>query len=165
MKRVNTLKFISVILAVVVLFSSCASTTMIQSMPSGAKVYLNGEPVGTTPYSHTDTKVVGTRTSVSLKKEGYKTLETSFSRDEEIDAGALVGGFFAWIPFLWVMKYKSVHAYELSPIIKGEKANSSDKKGNSKIDIDTLRELKKLLDEGVITQEEYKKAKKKILEE
>jgi len=42
---------------------------------------------------------------------------------------------------------------------------SSEKKQNVKSKADRLRELKQLLDEKVITQEEYAKEKKKILEE
>lgn len=41
---------------------------MIQSNPSGAKLYLNGENVGETPYSHTDTKIAGSTTTVQLEK-------------------------------------------------------------------------------------------------
>ncbi len=102
----------------VILFSSCASTTMIQSVPSGATVYINGENVGVTPYSHTDTKIVGTASQITLKKEGYKDLNTVMVRNEEVDAGAVVGGIFVWIPFLWVMKYKPFHNYELEPARK-----------------------------------------------
>lgn len=68
-KIINTT--VSLMLASSILLSSCASTTIIQSNPSGAKVYLNGEPAGVTPYTHQDTKLVGTTTSLKLEKEGY----------------------------------------------------------------------------------------------
>ena len=163
----KTTKTISLLLAGSILLTSCASMTMIQSNPSGAKVYLNGEPVGTTPYTHRDTKIVGSTTTVKLKKEGYAPLNTSFSRNEEVDVGAIIGGVFVFVPFLWTMKYKPTHTYELTtssgneqPIIK---TNSQQNQTKSKAD--RLRELKQLLDEKVITQEEYEKEKKKILEE
>lgn len=85
-------------LAGAVLLTSCASTTTIQSNPAGAKVYLNGEPVGVTPYTHADTKIVGSTTHVRLKKEGYETLNTAFSRNEEADVGAIIGGVFVLVP-------------------------------------------------------------------
>jgi hypothetical protein len=140
---------------------------MIQSNPSGAKVYLNGEPVGTTPYTHQDTKIVGSTTIVKLEKEGYEPLNTFFSRNEEADIGAIIGGIFVWVPFLWTMKYKPTHTYELTP-------DSGDKQPKTKTNLQQnqaeskagkLRELKQLLDEKVITQDEYEKEKKKILEE
>ena len=70
-KQTMTTKTISLLLAGSVLLTSCASTTMIKSNPSGAKVYLNGEPFGTTPYNHRYTKIVGSTTTVKLEKDGY----------------------------------------------------------------------------------------------
>ncbi len=162
-----TTKTISLLLAGSILFTSCASTTTIQSNPSGAKVYLNGEPVGTTPYTHQDTKIVGSTTIVKLEKEGYEPLHTAFSRDEEVDVGAIIGGVLVWVPFLWTMKYKPLHTYELTPSSGSEqpKIKTTLPQTQTKSKADRLREVKQLLDEKVITQEEYEKEKKKILEE
>lgn len=117
-----TTKTISVLLAISILFTSCRSTTMIVSNPSGAKLYLNDELVGTTPYTHKDSKIVGSRTTVKLEKDGYETFNTSFSKNEKLDVGALIGGILVDIPFLWIMKYKNIHSYELIP---NESINSS----------------------------------------
>lgn len=103
-------------MSVILLFASCASSTMINSIPSGAKVYINGEPVGTTPYLYTDTKIVGSIVNVDLKKDGYEPFYTTFSRTEQVDVGAIVGGVFLLFPFLWTMQYKSTHTYELIPL-------------------------------------------------
>ena len=166
-KLTITSRIVPLFLASSVLWASCASTTMIQSKPSGAKVYLNGESAGTTPYSHTDTKIMGSTNIVQLEIEGYETLNTSFTRNEEADIGAIIGGIFFLVPFLWTMKYKPVHTYELKVI-------SGDEQGNPqtvsqlqpvKSKADRLRELKQLLDEKIITQEEYEAEKKKILAE
>jgi hypothetical protein len=110
-------KSFAIISAAAILFSSCSSHTLITTVPvDGAKVYLNGEFVGTTPYDHSDTKIVGSRTSIRLEKEGYETVNASMTRDEEVDAGAVIGGLFFWVPFLWTMKYKPVHTYEMTPV-------------------------------------------------
>ena len=160
---------IALLLAVSIFFTSCSSTTMILSDPSGAKLYLNGEPVGTTPYSHQDTKIVGSSTSVRLELDGYEPLNTSFARNEDADVGAIIGGLFFLIPFLWTMKYKPAHTYELTPIAADQKPviktikQKNQNEGQSKAD--RLRELKQLLDEKILTQEEYEKEKKKVLEE
>jgi hypothetical protein len=151
------------LLAGSILFTSCASTTVINSNPSGAKIYLNGEPVGTTPYTHTDTRIVGSSTSVKLEKEGYAPMNTSFSRDEEVDVGAVIGGVLVLVPFLWTMKYKPTHMYELTTS-SGETATTQQIQP-VKSKANRLRELKQLLDEKIITQDEYAKEKKKILEE
>ena len=99
-----------------VLFASCSSTTLIQTNPSGAKVYMNEEYKGVTPLSYSDTKIVGSATSVRLELEGYESLNTILSRDEAADVGAIIGGVFFLFPFLWTMKYNPLHTYELRPI-------------------------------------------------
>lgn len=107
------MKSAALLLSVAVLFASCSSTTLIQSEPSGANVYMNGEYKGVTPYSYSDTKIVGSTTEVRLEKEGYEPLNTMLSRNESADVGAIIGGFFFLFPFLWTMKYNPVHTYEL----------------------------------------------------
>lgn len=164
MKKLTiTTKTISLFLACIILLSSCASTTMIQSNPSGAKIYIDGQPVGTTPYSHTDTKIVGSVTIVKLEKEGYDPLITDFSRNEQVDVGAIIAGCFVYIPFLWTMKYNPTHFYELTKSTGNELPKIKTQVPPTKAD--KLRELKKLLDDKIITQEEFEKEKKKILEE
>jgi hypothetical protein len=110
------MKSAAMLLAVAVLFAGCSSHTLIQSEPSGAKVYMNGEYKGVTPYSYSDTKIVGSSTSVRLELAGYETLHTVLDRNETVDVGAVVGGIFFIFPFLWTMRYNPVHTYELRPL-------------------------------------------------
>lgn len=114
-------KLTAFVLAAALFFTSCASTTMIRTAPEGAKLYLNDEAVGTTPYMHSDTKIILAETRVRIEKEGYEPLYTTFSRDEEIDVGALIGGIFFTIPYLWILKYKPIHYYELVPLEDSKK--------------------------------------------
>jgi len=83
--------------------AGCASTTVIQSQPPGARVFLNGVPVGTTPFSMTDTNMSGTTTQVRLEYPGYEPFNTYIARSEQVDVGALIGGLFLLVPFLWIM--------------------------------------------------------------
>jgi hypothetical protein len=101
--------------ALVVFAIGCASVTVINSSPEGAKVFVDEQAVGVTPFTYTDTKIIGSSTYVRLEKEGFKTLNTVMVRNEEVDAGAVIGGFFFWPAWLWFMKYKPVHFYELVP--------------------------------------------------
>ncbi len=89
---------------------------MIQSEPNGAKVYLNGGTVGKTPYTMRDTKIIGSCTAVRIEKDGYETFNTAICRNEKADVGAIICGFFVLVPFLWTMKYKPTHSYELTPV-------------------------------------------------
>ncbi len=161
-KVTKATKAISILLAGSLLLTSCASTTMIQSSPNGAKLYLDGESAGQTPYSLTDTKIVGSCTSVKLEKTGYKTFYANICKNEEADIGAIIGGIFFLFPFLWTMKYKPFHRYDLIPI-----TNSQQKQQylNIKSKMEKLRELKQMFDQGILTQKEYIKAKNKVLEE
>ncbi len=113
MKSSFTLKTTAFILAIAIFLGSCSSTTLIQSVPPGASLYLDGETVGLTPYKHTDSKIILSKTSLVLEKEGFEPLSTTLVRDEEPDMGAIVGGFFIWPLWLWALKYKATHTYEL----------------------------------------------------
>src|SRR5690554_2555327 len=126
---------------------------------------MNEEYMGVTPYSYSDTKIVGSTTSIRLEKEGYEPFYTSLSRNEEVDVGAIIGGIFVLVPFLWTMKYKPVHNYELVPL-DGTQAEEEvqDSVGNSYATKEAkLRELKRLMDEGLINMTEYNREKNKVL--
>ncbi|GAP68411.1 protein containing PEGA domain [Bacteroidales bacterium 6E] len=167
-KSGSILPAISILLSLSIILASCSSTTLIQSNPSGAKIYVDGEPVGDTPYSHTDTKIVGSTTTVKIVKEGYEPFITSFSRDEEVDVGAVIGGFFVMVPFLWTMKYKPARTYELSPVngtFQNPAMDTTKSTSPLTSKAERLRELKGLLDDGIITLEEFETEKKKILED
>lgn len=92
MKTSFLLKSAVVLLAATLLFAGCASSTMINSTPSGAKVVINGEAVGVTPYLYTDTKIVGSLVTLDLTLEGYEPIYTSFRRSEEFNVGTFIGG-------------------------------------------------------------------------
>jgi len=113
-------KIAAMLLMFTVLLSSCSSYTVIDSYPSGANLYLDGEEVGQTPYQMIDTKIMFTCTAVRLEKEGHKPFFTSICRNEEADVGAIIGGVFFTIPYLWAMKYKPTHFYRLRPLEDGE---------------------------------------------
>ena len=160
----SVIRLAAMFMAVLILFSSCASTTLIQSVPPGAKVYLNGETVGVTPYQMTDTRIALTCTSVSLEKEGYEQFNTNICRNEQVDVGAIIGGLFFVFPFLWTMKYNPMHTYELKPS-SGSQSNEQSVQPAARTKAERIRELKQLLDDNLINQDEYEREKKKILDE
>jgi len=91
--------------------------TQIQSIPPGAKVYINDELSGETPFNYSDTKIIGSTSSIRIEKSGFKPFSTFIQRTEEVDAGPVVCGFiFTPVWWLWAMKYKPVHIYELVPV-------------------------------------------------
>lgn len=178
MKKEFYLQSIAVI-AVVIFLSGCASSTLIQSYPPGAKVYIDGQPVGKTPYLYTDTKILGSTTNIDLIKEGYEPLYASITRDEQVDVGAIIGGLICTIPFLWTMEYNPTHNYELVPL--KDKEQEAMRPDTIEKNVQTLvapqelqsaptkaqrlKELKQLLDDDLITKDDYEKQKQKILDE
>jgi hypothetical protein len=98
------------------LLQACASSTIINSRPQGAKLYVDGEFKGNTPYAYSDQKIVGSTSQIRLVKEGYQDTTVSMSRNEEFSVGACIGGVLVLVPFLWIMNYKGDHTYELTPL-------------------------------------------------
>jgi hypothetical protein len=110
-----SLKTILTALVAAVMLSSCASSTLITSVPPGAKVTINGMLKGVTPYQMTDTKIIGATSTIRLELNGYQPKDVMISRNEKVDVGAVIGGLFFWFPFLWTMGYEPMHMYELTP--------------------------------------------------
>ena len=103
-------------ITITALLCSCASTTEINSIPSGANVYIGKEKVGQTPYTYRDTRIIGSDVSLKLTKSGHEDFKVVFSRDEEADVVPIVSGVFLFVPLLWAMKYKPERTYELISI-------------------------------------------------
>lgn len=93
-------------------FVACSSATTIRTTEKDVSIYVDGEYRGKGEVIHEDQKIVGSTTYVELKKEGCENKQFHFSRNEEASVGAIIGGLFVWVPFLWVMKYKPEHNYE-----------------------------------------------------
>ncbi|MBI5827539.1 MAG: PEGA domain-containing protein [Deltaproteobacteria bacterium] len=106
-------KLISVI-TIVVFVSGCASTTLIKTVPDSAKVHVDGQLIGYSPVSYSDTAVSGTTKTVLLKKEGYKD-KTGLIRKEEAQVGPIIGGLFFLFPFIWTLGYPDSYTFELEP--------------------------------------------------
>ncbi len=188
MKKIKSYSVVLLfIIALGTFFSSCTSTTMITSQPPGAKVFLNNSYVGKTPYSMTDNKLATSCTSISLRKNGYKPLQAMICKDEKINVGAAVGGFFVWPIWLWIYDYYPEHKYILQPLDSQYSYQNSNSNQQMKYTIDDqqasqqqtaqtqepqqvskaqkLQDLKKLYDDGVLSKKEYEKEKQKILEQ
>lgn len=111
-----TLSLAFILAAAFLFLAGCTSMTVIESIPAGAKVYINDEIRGETPYTMVDNKIIGTTSSVRIEKPGFKPFMTVISKTEEIDPGPVVCGLlFTPVWWLWGLKYRAVHTYELVP--------------------------------------------------
>lgn len=114
MKIKTTSKLIAFTLAIMVLFASCVSTTMINSKPQGAKVIIDSQIKGTTPYSHSDSKAAGGKTPIILELEGYDNYVTILKRDE-LNGGRLVLGLLLfWPALIWAADHPDMYYFELN---------------------------------------------------
>ncbi len=93
----------------------CASSTLIKSNPTGAKLYLDGQLKGETPYTYSDRAAAGTLRTVTLKKEEYKDFNGTIKR-EQLSVGALIGGIFLLIPLIWILEYPPQYNFEMEKI-------------------------------------------------
>ena len=100
------------IVSLLCLSSACSSTTHITSSDPDARIFVNGEYIGTGDAHYSDKIVAFSKNQVTIKKEGCQADNHSFKRNEKPDAGAIVGGILVFVPFLWVTEYKRDRAYE-----------------------------------------------------
>jgi hypothetical protein len=94
----------------------CASSTLIKSNPPGAKLYLEGQLKGETPYTYADRAAAGTMRTVNLKKEGHKDF-TGHIKREQLSVGALIGGIFLLIPLIWILEYPPEYTFEMEKLL------------------------------------------------
>ncbi|MBN1239792.1 MAG: hypothetical protein JXB36_14910 [Gammaproteobacteria bacterium] len=90
----------------------CSSSTHIRASDPDARIYVNGEYVGTGDGHYSDRKPAFTKQKVTLRKEGCEADVYSFRRNERPDIGAIVGAYYLVLPALWFLQYKNHHAYE-----------------------------------------------------
>lgn len=64
LKKFSSLVCLSALFALM----GCVSSTTIRTTPQGAKLYVDGEYLGKTPYTYSDKKFVGSVTTLELKK-------------------------------------------------------------------------------------------------
>jgi hypothetical protein len=113
MKTVRPTNGFLLLLISAFLFSGCASTTLLTTAPPGAKVYINGEVLGTTPYRYSDTKTALSYTHITFKKQGFRDMDVILRRNEKPAWGAIIGATLVYVPILWFAEYNKSHFYEL----------------------------------------------------
>lgn len=92
--------------------AGCFSSTVINSRPEGAAVYIDGVKKGTTPYRHRDALVAGAVRTLRLEKEGYRPLN-DYIRKGEFKPDACAGGVLCLFPFIWITGYPSAYEFNL----------------------------------------------------
>ena len=94
------------------LVAACSSGTSIRVSDPAARIYVNGEYIGTGKARYSDRKPAFTKQEVTLRKEGCEAQQHTFRRNERPDVGAIVSAYWLALPILWVTQYKEQRAYE-----------------------------------------------------
>ena len=85
-----TAKAVCMVLIVAFVVTGCASSTLIRSVPPGAKVYVDGQYLGQSPVTHRDSAPLWTTKTVTLKLDGYGD-QSGTIRKENLRVGPLIG--------------------------------------------------------------------------
>jgi hypothetical protein len=172
MKKANYL----FVLGLIVLNSSCATlftgtrqNVSIDSNPQGADIIIDGQKMGTTPAKikvdrELDALLYGGK-KIQFELEGYKKL--GYELDARLNTVSIINFFN---PLFWgidiatgaITKYDNYYNFQLRPLEFNDTRSITESKMEK---YEKLVQLKKLLEDGVITQEEFEKEKAKILEE
>ncbi|MGD8339531.1 MAG: hypothetical protein PVH89_02045 [Gammaproteobacteria bacterium] len=94
------------------LLGACSSGTSIRVSDPDARIYVNGEYIGTGHGYYEDRRPAFSRQDVLVSREGCEQQSYSLRRNERPDLGAIVSAYYLVLPILWVTQYKRVHAYE-----------------------------------------------------
>ena len=98
--------------AAAAILAACSSGTHIKVSDSDARIYVNGEYVGTGDGYYQDRKPAFTKQEVTLRKDGCAEQSYTMRRNERPDLGAIVSAYYLAVPILWITQYKHHHAYE-----------------------------------------------------
>jgi hypothetical protein len=109
--RKNMTKLLVCIASAIALIG-CSSSTRIRVSDPDARIFVNGEYVGTGKGYYSDRKPAFSKQQVTLRKEGCEEEAYTFRRNERPHLGAIVSAYYLVVPFAWFLQYKKYHAYE-----------------------------------------------------
>ena len=101
-----------IVLSCLAALAACSSGTHIKVSDTDARIYVNGEYVGTGDGYYSDRKPAFSKQEVTLRKDSCEEQSYTMRRNERPDLGAIVSAYYLAVPILWVTQYKGHHAYE-----------------------------------------------------
>lgn len=162
---------------------------VIVSGHTNAKIEYNGVVRGTGEASFKVKRKEANQLSITVSQDGCPSQTTNFTK-RKFRGGTLVGSILGWtgaigsFPIPWgvivdgatgswwkpddsefgITKQNYKNYYYTINYKNCDDSNDTSKPLKTTEKVEYLRELKKMLDEGVITQEEFEREKKKVLE-
>ena len=106
-------------LSLALLAAGCTSTTVVSSSPDRAQVILDGAPRGETPYTLSEQVNAGTRHQLTLKKAGYKDLNTFIAADQWNVGKVIISAIFCLPCLFFSSEYPPGYNFTLQPDQQG----------------------------------------------
>lgn len=149
---------------------SCVQSCKIMSEPSGANVYIRGRLKGNTPYKYTTTLSNHEKVPIFLSLPGHESIDTFLKKDGKIDPVIRTMGYIFVVPLDFDRKFKPKYVFTLTPKVKKstettESLNVKTEVRGEDTKINKLLNLQKAYNEGLITNEEFVRLKKQVLED
>jgi PEGA domain-containing protein len=154
------------LIACCLVWVGCSESTMVRSYPPAAKLYVNGQFVGLTPVAYTVDSAQFSKTdfSVRLDRTGYASVDGTLRK--QTCPGRVTGGVFT-LGILFIFKgptcFSSPQDFSMEPL-PGETATDAGAVHQPTID-ERLDRIRKMRDQGIITNEEYEHYRKEILKD
>jgi hypothetical protein len=101
-----------IVLVCIAALAACSSGTHIKVSDTDARIYVNGEYVGTGDGYYSDRKPAFTKQEITLRKDGCEEQSYTIRRNERPDLGAIISAYYLALPILWVTQYKHQRSYE-----------------------------------------------------
>jgi hypothetical protein len=122
MSRNGKMLTLGAVLALAQLTSACAHRVVIETVPAGADVEIDGESMGQSPLSLDESSGFFEEKNITIKKDGYAPLEVEVVQSEPIwplaIASVCLGPFtvgLSCLGCLWTMRYPAKVEFKLSP--------------------------------------------------
>ena len=106
-------RLISMTLALCIL-TGCSTTTRFHTKPEGAKIYINGDFLGESPYVFNDERSLPKRFHLQIRKEGYKELDLYIDKSFDY-LGVFLSGFYGIFTF-WGASLENDYHFNLSSL-------------------------------------------------
>lgn len=103
------MKRLILIMSALILFG-CASSTLIRTIPDGAKVKQGSVVVGVTPYDYWDRRLSFTDKTFTLQLDGYKDKEVTITKNIFYVSRIFFPPVLAWP---WMFGYPDLYYFEL----------------------------------------------------
>lgn len=153
-----------VAVALLIVYSGCAESTRVRSLPAGSKVFINDTFVGLTPLSYSVPRDEFDREfQVSVEHPGYETAHGMLRKD--VCRGRIVGGVFT-LGILLLFKgpecFAGVQDFALRQLPAEQTATARD--GAPSVET-RLQRLDKMREQGTISEEEFRRYREAILQD